>query len=151
MNSPQPLPDVRFVHRRWGDALDPSVRLWMLGINPIQEEQMVNKVTLVGRLAADPEERELPSGDRLGVCRLVVARAEVRVLPSGRKSPSVDVVDLAAWAPRPRRSMSGWREGDEVSVEGALRRRFYRSGERTASRVEVEVSSGRRVRRARTG
>ncbi|WP_200954725.1 MULTISPECIES: single-stranded DNA-binding protein [unclassified Nocardioides] len=111
---------------------------------------MVNEVTLVGRLAADAEQRELPSGDLLGVCRLIVSREEVRVLPTGRRGPSVDVVDLAAWTPKARRSMGRWREGDEVAVEGALRRRFYRAGGATSSRVEVEVSSGRLVRRAKT-
>lgn len=110
-----------------------------------------NEVHLRGRLAADPEERELPSGDRLAVCRLVVQRELVRTLPSGRRSPSVDVIDLAGWTPRSRRSMRAWREGDEVAVVGALRRRFYRAGSQTASRVEVEVSSARRVRRAATG
>ncbi len=111
---------------------------------------MVNEVTLVGRLAADAEQRELPSGDLLGVCRLIVDREEVKVLPTGRKSASVDVVDLAAWTPRARRAMGRWRAGDEVAIEGALRRRFYRAGGATNSRVEVEVSSGRMVRRART-
>lgn len=111
---------------------------------------MANEVKLVGRLAAAPERRVLPSGDLLGVCRLIVPRDEVRALPSGRRGASVDVVDLAAWGARTRRSMEGWCAGDEVAVNGALRRRFYRAGGMTASRVEVEVSSARLVRRATT-
>lgn len=111
---------------------------------------MVNEVTLVGRVAADAEQREMPSGDLLGVCRLIVSREEVKVLPTGRKGSSVDVVDLAAWTPKARRAMGRWRAGDEVAVAGALRRRFYRAGGATASRVEVEISSGRLVRRARS-
>ena len=107
-----------------------------------------NEVRLAGRVAGEPQERTLPSGDRLVVCRLVVGREEVRTLPSGRRSASVDVVDLAAWAARPQRSMLGWRTSDVVSVDGALRRRFFRAGGQTASRVEVEVSSARVVRRA---
>lgn len=122
----------------------------MLGSPQQEETEMVNEVTLVGRLSVDAEQRELPSGDLLGICRLIVARDEVKVLPSGQKGASVDVVDLAAWTPRARRAMGRWRAGDEVAVEGALRRRFYRAGGATASRIEVEVSSGRLVRRART-
>ncbi len=110
-----------------------------------------NAVRLTGRISAEPRLRTLPSGDELCVCRIAVPRAQVRTLPSGRKGPSVDVVDLAAWASRPRRAMAGWHEGDEVAVEGALRRRFYRAGERTLSRVEVEVTGARVVRRAATG
>lgn len=110
-----------------------------------------NVVRLAGRLAADPEVRTLPSGDELCVCRISVARDRVRVLPSGRRSSSVDLVDLAAWTARSRRAMGAWRAGDEVEIVGALRRRFYRAGERTMSRVEVEVRSCRMVRRAATG
>jgi single-strand DNA-binding protein len=110
-----------------------------------------NEVRLVGTVSAAPEVRALPSGDELCVCRLVVPRADVRVLPSGRKGQSVDVLDLTAWAARPRRSMAGWQAGDEGEVTGALRRRFYQAGGRTAARVEVEISSGRVVRRAASG
>jgi single-strand DNA-binding protein len=38
-----------------------------------------------------------------------------------------------------------------VEVVGALRRRFYRSGASVGSRVEVEMSSGRLIRRAARG
>jgi single-strand DNA-binding protein len=110
-----------------------------------------NVVRLAGRLAGEPQLRTLPSGDQLCVCRISVARDKVGVLPSGRRAPSTDLVDLAGWSARSRRAMAGWRPGDEVEVEGALRRRFYRAGERTLSRVEVEVSSCRMVRRAATG
>lgn len=110
-----------------------------------------NVVHLAGRLSGEPEMRTLPSGDELCVCRIVVARDEVKTLPSGRRTPSVDVVDLAAWASRPRRTMAGWHDGDEVEIDGALRRRFFRAGERTMSRVEVEVSGCRVTRRAGSG
>lgn len=110
-----------------------------------------NAVRLAGRVSVEPRLRTLPSGDELCVCRIAVPRAQVRTLPSGRRGPTVDVVDLAAWSARPRRTMAGWHEGDEVAVEGALRRRFYRVGERTMSRVEVEVTGARIVRRAASG
>ncbi|GAA3527605.1 single-stranded DNA-binding protein [Nocardioides daeguensis] len=113
--------------------------------------ETANVVRLSGRLAADPEERVLPSGDRLWTCRVVVPRAEVRTLASGRKGPSVDVIDLAGWSARVRRSMRTWHAGDVVGVEGALRRRFYRAGGNTSSRMEVEVTSGRLLRRAVNG
>lgn len=118
---------------------------------PQAPETTNNEVVLVGTVSAAPEVRELPSGDQLCVARLVVPRQEVRVLPSGRRGPSVDVIDLAGWAARPRRSMASWEAGDEVEVRGALRRRFFQAGGRTSSRVEVEVRSGRVVRRAATG
>lgn len=113
--------------------------------------ETANTVQLSGRLAAEPEERVLPSGDRLWTCRLIVPRADVRMLASGRKGPSVDVVDLAGWSAKVRRSMRAWHAGDVVGVEGALRRRFYRSGGQTASRMEVEVTTARVLRRAATG
>ncbi len=110
-----------------------------------------NEVHLVGAVSGVPETRELPSGDRLCVVRVVVPRATVRTRGDGRKGPGVDVIDCCAWDARPRRSLAGWQPGDEVEVTGALRRRFFRAGGRTASRVEVEVSSARVVRRAASG
>lgn len=103
----------------------------------------MNKVRLAGRVSTDPEERVLPSGDRLWHFRIVVPR------PPGRSRQSVDVVECAAWTARLRRTVAGWQAGDEVQIEGALRKRFYRGGGgATASRVEVEVLTARRVRRA---
>lgn len=101
-----------------------------------------NEVRLTGRVSAAPEERVLPSGDRLWTFRLVVERGR----PVGRQT--VDTLDCAAWSGRTRRSVAGWRPGDVVQVEGALRRRFYRAGGATASRVEVEVVAARVIRRA---
>ena len=71
---------------------------------------------------------------------LTITEAEAR--------QSVDVLDCSVWTPRLQRTMRSWREGDQVEVEGAVRRRFYRAGQATASRVEVEVSRGRLRRRA---
>lgn len=104
----------------------------------------VNEVCLRGRVAAAPEERELPSGDRLVSARLVVARAP----GAARQRQSVDVLDCVAWTPRMRQILSRWRPGSVVEVRGAIRRRFRRGPVGLTSRVEIEVASARRVRAA---
>lgn len=107
----------------------------------------VNEVRLIGRVSGTPVMRTLPSGDEIAVCRLVVPRRPVRLRANGRRGPSVDVVDCAAWTQRPRTAVARWAAGDEVEVTGALRRRFFRAGGQTVSRVEVEIRKARLVRR----
>lgn len=119
--------------------------------NEVKVPAGVNDVRLVGAVSGEPEVRVLPSGDELCVVRVVVPRLPVRARTDGRRSPSVDVIDCCAWEARPRRTVGRWRAGDEVEVVGALRRRFYRNGGTTMSRMEVEISSARLVRRARSG
>lgn len=108
------------------------------------EVQQANQVILRGRVSQDPETRVLPSGDTLVVFRLVVPRAPEHV----RTRQTVDVIDCAAWGGRQRRMVLRWRAGDEVEVSGALRKRFFRAGAGPASRVEVELASGKLIRRA---
>jgi single-strand DNA-binding protein len=105
-----------------------------------------NEVVLVGRVTSVPVERVLPSGDNICSWRLTVDRGDT----DGR----FDVVDCTAWSARARRAAASWQHHDVVEVEGALRRRFYRTGGGTSSVYEIEVSRARRVaaavRRRRT-
>lgn len=103
----------------------------------------INEVVLVGRVSAAGEERELPSGDVLSAFRVVVDRGTTQ-----RGRQSVDALECVAWTPRLRRSVATWRVGDVVRVEGAVRRRFFRSAGGVVSRVEVEVLAARLIRRA---
>lgn len=112
----------------------------------VLEDECVNEVTLVGRLSQVPEERVLPSGDQLWTFRVVVPRP-ARTRP-GSRGGLVDALDCAAWTARVRRSVRTWREGDLVQVRGAVRRRFFRTGAGAVSRVEVEVTRARLIRRA---
>lgn len=107
-----------------------------------------NEVRLIGRVSAEPEVRELPSGDEIVVCRVVVRRDE---LASPRSRQAVDVFDCIAWSGRVKRAMRAWRAGDQVQLEGAVRRRFFRVGAVTQSRVEIEILSGRRMRGSAAG
>jgi len=109
----------------------------------------VNEVALVGRVSAAPEERELPSGDLLVSWRVIVDRPpQRRAAPAGGRAPVVDTVDCVAFGAAVRRTARGLAAGDVVRVEGALRRRFWRSGGGASSRTEVEVAAIRRLARA---
>jgi single-strand DNA-binding protein len=104
-----------------------------------------NEVRLVGRVSKEPEQRTLPSGDVLWTFRVVVPRPEGE--QAGRR---VDALECVAWTPRAQRSVARWGPDDVVEVCGALRRRFFRAGTGAVSRVEVQMSRGRLIRRAAT-
>lgn len=108
--------------------------------------QFRNEVHLVGTMPVDSEERTLPSGDVLRSFRVAITRPPRR----GVERKAVDSLECVAWDGRVRRSVASWRPGDVVEVSGSLRRRFFRTGAGTGSRVEVEVTQGRLVRRAAT-
>ena len=102
-----------------------------------------NSVHLIGRLAAAAELRQLPSGDEAVVWRLVVDRLDTS---RGR----VDTLRCVAWSAAARRAALRWTPGDTVEVDGALRRRFWRTPGGPTSRCEVEVHKARRVQPATT-
>lgn len=107
-----------------------------------------NEVALVGRIAAAPEQRELPSGDLIVVWRLVVERSARARTPETSRSATVDTLDCVAWSAGVQRSVTRFAAGDVVAVSGSLRRRFWRSGAATVSRYEVEVDRVKRLQKA---
>lgn len=109
---------------------------------PAANEPARNEVVLLGRVAAPAQERELPSGDSIMTARIIVDRDDAARAKSAQR---VDTIDCLAWTSRVHRSMRNWQPGDRVLVEGAIRRRFYRSDAGSVSRVEVEIRSARRV------
>lgn len=100
-----------------------------------------NKVELSGRVSAGPESKTLPSGDVVVSFRLIVRRGPQAMK---RSKQVVDTIDCSVWSPGLQRKVARWEAGDEVVVNGSLRRRFSSAGGRVASFVSVEVLSCRR-------
>jgi single-strand DNA-binding protein len=111
-----------------------------------ETDTTVNEVVLRGRVSGDPQERELPSGSVLVSFRLVVARDRTPMTAASK--PVSDWMECAAWGARVRRQAAGWADGDRVEVRGALRRRYFRTGDQARTSVEVEMLGGRLLRRA---
>jgi hypothetical protein len=86
-----------------------------------------------GLLTSAPEARTLPSGSNL-VTLQVTTRSTDRAV-----SVPVAVWDPPAW-------LVALDAGAEVVAVGSVRRRFYRGGATTASRVELEASFVARAR-----
>lgn len=107
-----------------------------------------NEVLLVGRLAAEPQDRELPSGDRLTALRLVVDRPDRPERAGVRRGAGVDTIDCVVRGGAALRAAPTWGAGDVLELQGALRRRFFRTPSGVASRYEVEVVRGRRLVKA---
>jgi single-strand DNA-binding protein len=102
-----------------------------------------SRVVLVGRLGTNVDRRVLPSGDELTVFTVVVDRPN-----AGREGRRQRVDAIACHTSRAVvvRRLSALTQGDWVEVEGSLRRRFWRAGERLGSATEVEVGTLRRFR-----
>ena len=107
------------------------------------DAETCNEVTLVGRVSAAPERRDLPSGDQLVTLRVVVDRPPQK----GVTKRAVDVIDVACWTKRVQRTAAGLDADDTIRVEGALRRRFFAAGGGRTSRYEVEATRLVRVSR----
>jgi single-strand DNA-binding protein len=105
-----------------------------------------NDVVLRGRLSAPAEARTLPSGDTLVSFRLVVRRPQPRV-----RGRTVDVLTCITYDRSLQRRVAAWQPGDLVEIEGALQRRFWRTGSGTASVCEVNCRRGRKVPRPSAG
>lgn len=101
-----------------------------------------NDVVLRGRLSAPAELRTMPSGDPVLSFRLIVKRAAPR--PRGR---TVDVLPCITYDRALQRRAANWQPGDVIEVEGALQRRFWRTGTGTTSMCEVNCRRGRKVPR----
>lgn len=110
------------------------------------ETAAVNEVVLRGRVSGDPQARELPSGTVLVGFRVVLARERTPMTASSKQVS--DWVECSAWGARVRRQAESWRDGDQVEVRGALRRRYFKVGQQSRTTVEVEMLGGRLVRRA---
>jgi single-strand DNA-binding protein len=108
-------------------------------------ETSANEVLLTGRVSGEPQERELPSGDRVVQFRVVVRRATPRPAGGGSRA-SVDTIDVSCWTKALQRKALRCSPSDAVTVKGALRRRFWRAPGGPASRYEVEVTALERHR-----
>jgi single-strand DNA-binding protein len=101
-------------------------------LQPYSQDE-TNSVSLSGLLTEQPEERELAGG-------VNVVRWTLRVFRGAGRAGS-DLIDCVALDPVLQARALSWTPGSEFAVDGALRRRFFRSGGRTATRVEVEVAT----------
>lgn len=95
----------------------------------------VNVVVLAGRLSADPQFAEMPSGDRVARLRLQVPEAGKRVLP----------LPVAAWDRSARRDCERLTKGDAVMVRGHLVRRFFRGDGGGRAHMEVVASEVKKL------
>jgi single-strand DNA-binding protein len=92
----------------------------------------VNVVVLAEPVAAEPVERQLPSGDEVTELRVSVPETGKRLLP----------LPVAVWhGSVDRDAVQDIAKGDDVLVYGQLTRRFYRSGAGARSLTEV-VATG---------
>lgn len=91
-----------------------------------------NEVAIAGLIAESAEERELAGGT-------LAVRWTLRVPREAERGGGSDLIDCVALDPQLRERALLWGQSAPLEVWGAIRRRFFRPGGRTATRVEVEV------------
>ena len=101
---------------------------------------MVNRVTLIGHLGADPELRRLPSG--VAVANLRVATSERYRDKEGAWREDTAWHDVTLWRGMAERAEQQLRKGMRVYVEGKLSYKVFEDRAGTQhKRAEVEASA----------
>lgn len=95
----------------------------------------LNDVALRGWVTTLATERELPSGDVVVQFRIAITR------PEG----GVDTIDLESWSAKSRRIALSLKDGEWIEIQGAIRRRFWKSGQGLASRWQVVTHEIKRL------
>ncbi len=94
---------------------------------------MLNKVVLMGRLVADPELRQTPTGVSVLPFRIAVNRTYNR--------DQTDWIDIVAWRQQAEFVGKYFSKGDMIIVEGSLQSRSYedkQGNKRTAIEVVAD-------------
>lgn len=86
-----------------------------------------SQVVVVGRLGAQVRTKELPSGDVVTSFTVIVDRP-VRERTKSQKAATVDAISCITMRARTRTMLERMEPGTLVSVDGTLRRRFWRGG-----------------------
>ncbi|MDS1268672.1 single-stranded DNA-binding protein [Lipingzhangella sp. LS1_29] len=107
----------------------------------VSETRPANRVELRGRITSEPALRKLSGGQRLVTWRLEVPRCS-REQPSVQKT---DTVTCVSFSPQVQAVVRGWRLDDLVQVDGALRRRRWRSASGSSVVYEVEARAVARL------
>ena len=94
------------------------------------EFQAVNKITLAGRLTADPELKYTPSGK--AVCRLRLA------VNASKQALFIDVV---AWEDVAEAAAQSLKKASPVTVEGRLQSRTWEKDGSKRTAIEVVAST----------
>ncbi len=99
---------------------------------------MINNVTLMGRLIADPELRTTPGGVSVTPFAIAVDR---KYTPSGQERQT-DFIDCVAWRGTADFITRYFRKGDMIAVEGEIQTRTWEdtNGNKRKA-VEVIVSN----------
>ncbi len=127
----------------------------------METQKTSSHVSVIGRLGARHQTRELPSGMSLTSFTVIVDRApEGRGRKGrdsegsgsggsrgsgGRSAVTVDSIACVTSRARVRDALDRWEPGTVVEVEGSLRRRFWRSGAGLGSAMDVDVRTMRRA------
>ena len=95
---------------------------------------MLNVVVLMGRLVADPELRQIPSGISTCTFRIAVDRNFVK---QGEERKA-DFIDVTAWRQTAEFVSKYFQKGSMIAIEGSLQTRQYQDkngNNRTATEV----------------
>jgi single-strand DNA-binding protein len=99
----------------------------------------LNRVTIIGRFVADPEQRFTPNGTAVASFTLANSRAFTQ---NGEKKEQTSFFDFVAWSNLSELITKWCHKGDKVAIEGRLNQKSWSDSEgKKRSKVEITVEN----------